>query len=58
MNENKGIENPWLKILNGVGAKAHDETICWNNTKTNYGRNFQCAKFSVIIWSLPTEEIF
>ena len=37
-----------------VGAKAQDEKMRWNTTKTNNGRNFQYTKFSVI-GSFPTD---
>ena len=48
MNENKRINDRWIKIVKCVGAKAQDEKMRWNTTKTNDGRSFQYTKFSVI----------
>ena len=48
MNENKRIDKPRIKIIKCVGAKAQDEKIRWNTTKTNNGRNFQYTEFSFI----------
>ena len=48
MNENKRINDRWIKIVKCVGAKAQDEKMRWNTTKTNNGRSFQYTKFSVI----------
>ena len=36
------------RIARCIGAKAQDGKMRWNNTKTNNGRNFQYAKFSII----------
>ena len=36
------------KIKRCIGAEAQDKKICWNNTKTNEGCNFQYTQFSVI----------
>ena len=44
--------------MNSVGAKAQNEKMRRNTTKTNDERNFQYTKFSVIDFYLPTEEIF
>ena len=43
----KRIDNAWVKIGKRVGAKAQDEKMRWNTTKTKDGRNFPCTKFSV-----------
>ena len=48
MNENKRINDRWIKIVKCVGAKAQDEKMRWNTTKTNNGRSFQYTKFPVI----------
>ena len=34
MNENKMIDNPRIKIVKCVGAKAQDEKMRWNTIKT------------------------
>ena len=34
MNENKGIDNPRIKIVKCGGAKAQDEKTRWNNNQT------------------------
>ena len=39
MNENKRIDNSRLKIVKSVGARAQDEKLRRNTTKTNNGRN-------------------
>ena len=57
MNENERIDNPQVKIVKCVGTKAQDEKMRWNSTKVN-GRNFWYTKFSIIVFALPTEEIF
>ena len=48
MNENKKIDNPRIKIVKCVGAKAQNEKMRWNNIKINKRHNFQNTKFSVI----------
>ena len=48
MNENKRIDNPWIRIVKCVGVKAQDENMHLNTTKTNSGHSFQYTKFSVI----------
>ena len=49
INENKRIDNPQRKIVNCVGAKAQEEKMCRNTSKTNNGCNFQYTKFSFIV---------
>ena len=34
INENRRIDNPRIKIVECVGAKAQDEKLCWKTTKT------------------------
>ena len=36
MNENKMIDNPRIKIVKCVGAKAQDEKMRWNTIKTYF----------------------
>ena len=40
MNENEKIDNLRIKIVKRVGAKAQDEKLRWNTTRTNNERNF------------------
>ena len=47
-NENKRIDNSWMKIVKCIGAKAQYEKMHWNTTKTNNRCNFQYTEFSVI----------
>ena len=48
MSENKSIDNPQIRIINYIGARAQDEKLHWNTMKTNNGCSFQYTKFSVI----------
>ena len=41
MNENKRIDNPWIRIVKCVGVEAQDENMHSNTTKTNSGYSFQ-----------------
>ena len=41
MYDKKRIDDPRIKIVKCVGAKAQDEKMRWNTTKTKNGRNFQ-----------------
>ena len=50
MNENKRIDNPRIKIVKCVGAKAQNEKMRWNNIKINNRHNFQNTKFSVTVF--------
>ena len=40
MNENEKIDNLLIKVVKCVGAKAEDEKLRWNTTRTNNERNF------------------
>ena len=40
MNENEKIDNLLIKVVKCVGAKAQDEKLRWNTTRTNNERNF------------------
>ena len=46
MNENKWIENPWVTIVECVGANYWKNALN-HDYKTNNGRNFQFKKFSL-----------
>ena len=47
MNESKSIDNPRIKIVKSVGAKAQDVKMRWIITKTTMG----------VVFSSPTKEI-
>ena len=47
MNESKSIDNPRIKIVKSVGAKAQDVKMRWIITKTIMG----------VVFSSPTKEI-
>ena len=49
MNENKGIDNSWIKIIKCIGAKAQDEKMHWNTTKTNNGLTFNFQNSQLLI---------
>ena len=34
MKKNKGIDNPRIKIVKCIGAKAQDEKTRWNDNQT------------------------
>ena len=51
------IDNPRIKIVKCVSAKAQDEKMCWNTTKT-MGIIFNIKNSQLLTWSSPTEEIF
>ena len=48
MSESKSIDNPRIKIVKSVGAKAQDVKMHWIITKTTMG----------VVLSSPTKEIF
>ena len=49
MNENKRIDNPWIRIVKCVGVEAQDEKTV--------GIVFNKQNSKLLNWSLPTEEI-
>ena len=57
-SENKTVDNPRIKIVKSVGAKAQDETMRWMATKTTIGVIFNVKTSQILTLSLPKEEIF
>ena len=59
MNENKWIDNPWITIIECVGANSRDGKMRWLLiTKTTMVVNFNLQNSHWLTLSLPTEEIF
>ena len=59
MNENKWIDNPWITIVECVGANSWDGKMRWILiTKTTMVVNFNLQNSHWLTLSLPTEEIF
>ena len=58
MNENKRIDNPQIKIVKCVGAKAQDEKCIKTLQKQTMGVIFNMQNSQVLNWPLSTEEIF
>ena len=55
MKENKRINNPWIKIVNSIGAKDQDEKRCWIATKTTMGIILNIQNSQLLTLSSATE---
>ena len=55
MKENKRIDNPWIKIVNSIGAKDQDEKRCWIAAKTTMGIILNIQNSQLLTLSLATE---
>ena len=55
MKENKRIDNPWIKIVNSIGAKDQDEKRCWIATKTTMGIILNIQNSQLLTLSSATE---
>ena len=58
MNENKRVDNPQIKIIKCVGAKAQDKKGIETLQKQTIGVISRIQNFQSLTWFLPTEEIF
>ena len=58
MSENKSIDNPQIRIINYIGARAQDENCVETLWKQTMGVVFNIQNSQLLTWSLPTEEIF
>ena len=55
MKENKRIDNPWIKIVNSIGAKDQDEKRCWIAAKTTMGIILNIQNSQLLTLSSATE---
>ena len=59
MNENKWIDNPQITIVKCAGANSYDGKMrCFMITKTTMVLIFNLPNSHLMIFSLPTEEVF